>query len=113
MCTTDQLQAIISQMRDALQPLFPGQALETILFGSYARNQADDSSDIDLLFLVDAPRETISKVNWEIGNAAADLLLDHGIVVSPIVENRSYFRDNARTLPFFRTIQQEGVRISA
>ena len=47
------------------------------------------------------------------GDVAADLLLDYGVVVSPIIENREYYRANAQTLPFFRNIEREGVRISA
>lgn len=72
-----------------------------------------DLKNIILLFLVDAPREEIARKNWQVGDAAANLLLDYGVMVSPIVENREYYRANAQTLPFFRNIEQERVRISA
>lgn len=113
MCSQNDLQSIISKLRSDLERLFPGQRLDVILFGSYARADADEGSDIDLLFLVDASREDIAEKNWRIGEAAADALMDYGIVVSPIVENREYFRSNSRTLPFFRSIEREGVRVSA
>lgn len=113
MCSQVELKRIVIQLHGALEQLFPKQDFEIILFGSYARNEADDTSDIDLLFLVDASREEIAKKNWQVGDAAADLLLDYGVVVSPIVENREYYRTNAQTLPFFRNIEREGVRISA
>ena len=113
MFSQNQLQSIVAQLRSAVQPLFKGQELDIILFGSYARNQADESSDIDLLILVDEPRDRIAKLNWMVGDAAAELLLHYGVVVSPIVENRDYFRANAQVLPFFQIIQREGVRISA
>lgn len=113
MCSQTELKSIILELRDALRPLFPEQNFEVILFGSYARNEADETSDIDLLFLVDAPREEILEKNWQVGDAAAELLMDYGVVVSPIVENREYYRANAQTLPFFRNIEREGVRVSA
>ncbi len=47
-----------------------------------------------LLILVDASRQDISSRNWQVGDLAAELLLDHGVVVSPIVENRDYFNKN-------------------
>lgn len=87
--------------------------IEAILFGSYARGDADPGSDIDVLLLVDASRQDISDRNWQVGDLAAELLLDHGIVVSPLVENREYFNQNLQLFPFYRSIEREGVRISA
>lgn len=113
MCSQIQLQNIVAQLHSAVQPLFKGRELDIILFGSYARNQADEGSDIDLLILVDESRDRIAELNWMVGDAAAELLLRYGVVVSPIVENRDYFRANAHVLPFFQNIQREGVRISA
>ena len=84
-----------------------------ILFGSYARGDADAGSDIDVLLLVDASRQDISTRNWQVGDLAAELLLVHGIVVSPIVENREYFNKNLELFPFYRNIHSEGVKISA
>lgn len=113
MCSQDEVYLIVHKLRDSLCRLFPQEQLEAILFGSYARNDADEGSDIDVLFLVDVPRHTIAERNWEVGEAAADLLLEHGVVVSPIVENRAYFHRQANVLPFFKNIQREGVRMSA
>ena len=84
-----------------------------ILFGSYARGEADADSDIDVMVLVDSSRQDISEKTWEISSVAADLLLDRGVMVSPIVENRRYFQDNMGFLPFYQNIAREGVRYSA
>ena len=83
------------------------------MFGSYASGDADAGSDIDVLLLVDASRQDISARNWQVGDLAAELLLEHGIVVSPIVENRDYFNKNLELSPFYRNIDSEGVRIAA
>ncbi len=74
--------------------LLPQNKIEAILFGSYTRGDAEPGSDIDVLILVDASRQDISSRNWQVGDLAAELLLDHGVVVSPIVENRDYFNKN-------------------
>ena len=107
------IQKIVSDLCSAVSKLFPQSAPEAILFGSYARGDADAGSDLDVLILVDSPRQMIAERNWQIGSLAADFLLDYGIVVSPIVENRDYFRANAGLLPFYQNVQREGVRISA
>lgn len=113
MCSQNEVFSIINQLREGLSRLFPQEQFDVILFGSYARNDADDGSDIDVLFLVDAPRRSIAEKSWQVGEVCADLLLEHGVVVSPIIENRAYFHSQANLLPFFKNIQQEGVRIGA
>ena len=104
---------IVSQLCARLKPLFPQGTMDAIVFGSYARGEADAESDIDVMILVDSSRQDISEKTWEIGGVAAELLLNNNILVSPIVENREYFRQNAAYLPLYKNIVREGVRFSA
>lgn len=113
MQTKQDIETVIAQLGVGIASLFPRDKIEAILFGSYARGDADADSDIDVLFLVDASRQEISVCNWQVGELAADLLIEHGILVSPIVENRNYFNANSDVLPFFRNIVREGVKMSA
>ena len=113
MCSQIEVRMIIAQLRESLANIFPDEPFDVILFGSYARNDADDGSDIDVMFLVDSSRQTIQEKHWQVGEAAAEVLMDHGIVVSPIVENRAYYHANANILPFFKNVQREGVKIGA
>lgn len=107
------IDTIVRRFCRDMEAVFPQDRIEAILFGSYARGDAQSDSDIDVLVLVDAPRSTISEKNWKIGDLAGDYLLDYGVVVSPIVENRDYYNSNADILPFFRNIRTEGVRLRA
>ncbi len=107
------IQKIASNLCAAIAQLLPQSRPEAILFGSYARGDADIDSDFDILILVDSSRQIIAERNWQVGSLAADILLDYGIVVSPIVKNRNYFYANVGLLPFYQNVQREGVRISA
>jgi predicted nucleotidyltransferase len=102
---------LIRKFSRQIERLYPNEKPDAVLFGSYARGEAEEGSDIDVLYLVDAPRSVIAEHAWQVGSAAADLLLEHGVLISPIVENRAYFAENAALLPFFRNIEQEGVRL--
>ena len=110
MCSEMQLNSIIGQLCSGLKPLFPQGSMEAILFGSYARGEAEADSDIDVMILVDSSRQEISRKTWEIGDVAADILLKHGVVVSPVIENRSYFQENSDFIPLYRNITHEGIR---
>ena len=79
MRSQQEVNAIIRQLCSGLKPLFPQGSMEAILFGSYARGEADADSDIDVMVLVDSSRQDISEKTWEISSVAADLLLDRGV----------------------------------
>ncbi|MEY8312946.1 nucleotidyltransferase domain-containing protein [Oscillospiraceae bacterium 42-9] len=113
MCSSQEVNQIVGELRDGVSAMFAQEQMETIVFGSYARGDAEKGSDIDVLFLVDASREKIMERNWKLGELAAELLMKYGVLVSPIVENRGYFYSNAEVLPFFRNVDREGVRVSA
>lgn len=113
MLANQEVKKIVEELCGSVASLFPKDKIEAILFGSYARGDAEPGSDIDVLILVDASRQDISARNWQVGDLAAELLLDYGIVVSPIVENRDYFNKYVDVLPFYRNVEREGVRLGA
>ena len=113
MRTREEVLSIVRELCADLRRLFPGEIMDVILFGSYARETADEGSDIDVMILLDESRQRLAEKSWQVGEIAAELLLEHGVLVSPIVENREYFDQNVQTLPFFKCIQSEGVKISA
>ena len=108
-----QLQPILTDLLDRLHIMISGHIKEIVLFGSYARNDADEGSDIDVLVLTDLPRDVIAQYTWQLGEISATLLFEHGIVVSPIIENQEYFQRHVDILPLYRNVRNEGVKISA
>lgn len=113
MLSRQDITKIVDALCQGIAVLFPQERIEAILFGSYARGDAEPGSDIDVLLLVNAPRQDISEKSWQVGDLAAELLMAYGIVVSPIVENRDYFNSNAELFPLYRSIRAEGVRLVA
>lgn len=113
MLDSEKVDNIIKDVYNAVEKIFPNENPVVILFGSYARGDAAEDSDIDLMVLINASREAISEHNWEMGEAAAEMLLKYDVVVSPIVENKEYFDKNSDVLPFYKNIVKEGVRRSA
>ena len=111
MRTRDEALDLAALLKRDIAGIFPSETIETILYGSYARNDADEGSDIDVLFLVDSPRNVIAAKNWQIGEAAGEILIEHGIVISPIVENRDFFNEYQDPMPFFGNIKTEGIRL--
>ena len=113
MIPRSEIEHIVYELREGAAHIFPQERIDAVLFGSCARGDAEFGSDIDVLLLVDSSREAISERSWRIGDLAGELLMEHGLLVSPIVENREYFHSNAESLPLFRNIQTEGVKLGA
>jgi len=113
MYSIDDVRVMILELNERIAQMFPDGRPDALLFGSLARNEADEDSDIDILYLVDTPRDIIAEHNWQIGDAAAEMLLKYGVLISPIVENRACFNAYSQKLPFFRNVPKDGVRLNA
>ncbi|EEB73878.1 nucleotidyltransferase domain-containing protein [Thermococcus sp. AM4] len=72
---------------------------EVILFGSYARGDHDEESDIDVLIVGDVDFDGLMEV-------VTDILLEYGELISPIVLKPEEFRK--RRDSFIRTVLSEG-----
>lgn len=90
-----------------------GSELKSILiYGSYARGDFNASSDIDVMILVGLPEEEIKKCENTIYDNAFELELKYGKVLSPIIKNQDFFEYWSDTLPFYRNVKREGVKIA-
>ena len=100
-------------MNTQLRTLFGKHLKNIILYGSYARGEADDESDVDVLVLVDLPREEIIRFRRPVATIASEYLFSDNMLIAPIIENQTFFEQNQAILPFYRNIAREGVRIGA
>lgn len=82
---------------------------EVRLFGSRARGEVDESSDLDLYVetepLTREQRRLISDVAWEVG-------FERDVVVAPLVLDRGEAEEEAfRASSLFKAIKEEGVPV--
>ncbi|MCL6613065.1 MAG: nucleotidyltransferase domain-containing protein [Firmicutes bacterium] len=80
---------------------------QVVLFGSYARGEAVEGSDVDLLVILPkldkSTLDLLLDVAWEVGFAA-------GLVFSVVPVAREEMGRLAAS-PFFQSVQAEGVRV--
>ena len=105
-----QIEDAVRQLHDDLTVLFPGESMDVIVYGSYARGEAEPGSDLDVMVLVDASREAIAKRRRDISGVGFDLSLACEVIVSLLVENRAFFQSLLPALPFFQNVSKEGIR---
>ena len=79
-----------------------------ILYGSYARGDNRDDSDIDLLILLEK-----DKITWQdekkIKYPLYNIEFDTGKIISPMVLSKKDWGKRHRITPFYENVQHEGI----
>lgn len=86
---------------------------EVILYGSYARGDYDDESDIDIALIVDMDRPGAEKLLRSLMEYISNFSLDNDVVVSLNCIPEKEFNYYKSAMPYYRNIDREGVRLSA
>ena len=111
MCTTAQLNNVYRQMTECYHSVY-GMDLEGIfVYGSYARGDFNDESDIDLAAIVKGNRVELQEKLKRVWDISADVGLENDVVVSPIVIPLDEFEEYKDKLPYYMNILKEGKRI--
>ena len=85
-----------------------------ILYGSYARGDFRENSDVDVMILVNEMSEgEIREVEECLCDISFDIELEKGIHISAIVKDEEQFVSWENTLPFYYNVRREGVELSA
>lgn len=109
MCDKTQLNKIISQIVEAYRDIY-GQAIKNIvMYGSFARGDFDDESDIDFAAIVEGERQELQKQLEKVWDKASDIGLEYDAVVSPVVIPNDEFIQYKDKLPYYQNIDKEGI----
>lgn len=91
-----------------------GDKLEKVyLFGSYARGDYDNESDIDIMVLADIKPEDANDTRKAIHKQTGDLDLEYNVLTSMRIVCSDNFHEYANTLPLYMNVIKEGVELYA
>lgn len=86
---------------------------KVILYGSYARGDYHEHSDIDVMLLVRMEENEIKRLAPLIYDLAYDIELERNMHISVVIKNEEHFEYWEDTLPFYKNVRREGVEINA
>ena len=109
MCTKNQLDEIISRIVGFSREVFGDKFQNVILYGSYARGDYDDESDIDIMIMVDMSREELSKYRMVFSEFFSELNLENGVFLTSKLQSKSYFNEWLYAMPFYQNVMKEGI----
>ncbi|MCD4786439.1 MAG: nucleotidyltransferase domain-containing protein [Candidatus Eremiobacteraeota bacterium] len=87
-----------------------GQEAELYLFGSVARGDYEEYSDIDVLVLI--PGKVNTSIEEEIFDEAYEIELKHDVIFGVIVCSNDFWNsERAHVMPLYINIQKESVKL--
>ncbi len=104
--------AAIRRFQSGIEARFGGRLRELVLFGSFARGEAGDDSDVDLLVVVDELTEGERREVFDIAYDADSADREHWTGLAPVVYSTQLaeaMRGRERLL--WRDIDAQGIRL--
>ena len=103
----EKLQEILAELRRGLEEIYGERLVKMVLFGSQARGDAENGSDIDVLVVLQDGETPEEKERRR--QSVADLCLAHEVVIGCLVMDEGRFLH--RQGPLLRNIRREGVLV--
>lgn len=79
-----------------------------ILFGSYARGDFNQDSDIDIMILLDISDIEAKDYQEKLFDATYDFNMDNDVDINPMAHSEKLFYSWIDAYPFFNNINREG-----
>ena len=102
---------VTEKLSRSTQSIMGNRLRKIILYGSYARGDFKEHSDLDIMVLADFDESELKALEEEIDRVASDIGFDHDIIVSVMLNKESLFMSRLHISPFYRNILSEGVEI--
>jgi len=102
---------ILVDVKKEVFQIFGDKLVQLILYGSYARNEQEHESDIDIMILVNVSEEELRKYRYIIADIMGELTIKYGKLISLTEATYERYIDYLEVLPFYKNIYEQGVEI--
>ena len=111
MCTQIRLNQITKEVVRGAKDILGDKLFKVILYGSYARGDFDEDSDIDIMVLADSNQCELGQYRNGLNRVASRVGLDYDIMISAALKDKEGFYKHMDILPFYQNVINEGVEI--
>lgn len=105
------IEKLLRQYVGLLRRIYGNHLKTVILYGSYARGDYKEDSDIDIMILLDMEDMDIKRFRHDLSGTTFDFNLDHDLDIKPIAKSKEHFEKWAGVYPFYANVEREGVKL--
>ncbi|MBR5946340.1 nucleotidyltransferase domain-containing protein [bacterium] len=105
------IQKILDGYVSVVRDIYKDHLQQVILYGSYARNDYREDSDIDIMILLDIPDMKIKDYRHELSDSTYNFNMSNNVDIKPIAKNEEHFKKWSVNYPFYENIKKEGIKI--
>lgn len=105
------IETILKKYTEALEKIYGQHLKSVILYGSYARGDYNEDSDIDIMILLDISDVDIKTYRHELSDLTYDFNMDYDLDIKPIAKNVTHFKNWMGIYPFYDNVNREGVKL--
>ena len=112
-CDRDKLQIICNKSNEKMREIFGDKLISVILYGSYARGDYNEYSDIDVMALIDMEKLELGKYRREVSCFMSDIGLKYDVLLSIKLQDKETFEKWQYVLPYYMNVKKEGIVLNA
>lgn len=112
-CMNENLRVALEKFLAQAEQLYGGHVKQIILYGSYARGDYREDSDVDIMILVDLPQEHLWEYRKQMMGYVFDINLEYDTMIVPVTVNAAHFQEWLPVYPFYQNVAREGVELFA
>ena len=110
---TGHMGEVLTEYVGLVNRLYASALKAVILYGSYARGDYTEDSDVDIMILVDMPEEEICRSRESLSDLTYDFNEAYDLKIMPVVIGEKQFSYWLPVYPFCQNIEKDGVSIYA
>jgi predicted nucleotidyltransferase len=104
-----QVETAIHLLKERLVKMY-GHDVELRIFGSVARDDYHEDSDIDVLIVL--PFQVNNAIEEQVFDLAYDIELEYGLIIGTVVYSKEFwYSGQAASMPLHINIQREGLSV--
>jgi predicted nucleotidyltransferase len=107
--TPKNIEEAVCKFSETITELYGDKIAEMYLYGSVARGDYKDDSDIDMFITMNAEKSELNRIHMKICKIISDIDLDHNIILSCMVSTKQDFDNDIEYL--YVNIKKDGVKI--
>lgn len=107
----DNLTVLLEGYRKAVVQILGERLSRMILYGSYARGDFKQGSDMDIMILADVQPEEISGYADKVYDVTYDFEVQYGMEINPSVQSMQIYEQWKNVYPFFMNIEKDGIAV--